>query len=30
LDVNEFNSEKKVEEFIGFLPVLAYNGSSMK
>ena len=30
LDVDEANTEKKVEEFIGFLPVLAYDGSSMK
>lgn len=30
LDVNEVNPEKKVEEFISFLPVLAYDGSSMK
>jgi hypothetical protein len=30
LDVNESNPEKKVEEFISFLPVLAYDGSSMK
>ena len=30
LNVNEANPEKKVEEFIGFLPVLAYDGSSMK
>src|SRR5207245_2124284 len=30
LNVNESNSEKKVEEFISFLPVLAYDGSSMK
>jgi Family of unknown function (DUF6088) len=30
LDVNESNPEKKVEEFIHFLPVLAYDGSSMK
>ena len=29
LNVNESNPEKKVEEFIHFLPVLAYNGSSM-
>jgi hypothetical protein len=28
--VNESNPEKKVEEFIHFLPVLAYDGSSMK
>ena len=30
LNVNGENPEKKVEEFIGFLPVLAYDGSSMK
>ncbi len=30
LNVNDANQEKKVEEFIGFLPVLAYDGSSMK
>lgn len=30
LDLNESNPEKKVEEFIHFLPVLAYDGSSMK
>ena len=30
LNVNESNPEKKVEEFINFLPVLAYDGSSMK
>ncbi len=30
LSVNESNPEKKVEEFISFLPVLAYDGSSMK
>ena len=30
LNVDEGNPEKKVEEFIGFLPVLAYDGSSMK
>lgn len=29
LNVNEANPEKKVEEFISFLPVLAYDGSSM-
>ena len=28
--MNESNPEKKVEEFIKFLPVLAYDGSSMK
>ncbi|MFM7577066.1 MAG: hypothetical protein ACKO5Q_09055, partial [Microcystaceae cyanobacterium] len=30
LNVDESNPEKKVEEFIQFLPVLAYDGSSMK
>ncbi len=30
LDVNEGNPEKKVAEFINFLPVLAYDGSSMR
>ena len=30
LNVTESNPEKKVEEFIHFLPVLAYDGSSMK
>ena len=30
LNVDEGNPEKKVEEFIKFLPVLAYDGSSMK
>ena len=30
LNINEDNPEKKVEEFISFLPVLAYDGSSMK
>lgn len=30
LDINEANPEKKVEDFIGFLPVLAYDGSSMR
>ena len=30
LNVGENNPEKKVEEFIKFLPVLAYDGSSMK
>lgn len=30
LNMNESNPEKKVEEFINFLPVLAYDGSSMK
>ena len=29
-NVDETNAEKKVEEFISFLPVLAYDGSSMK
>ncbi|MBD3386412.1 restriction endonuclease [candidate division KSB1 bacterium] len=30
LNVDESNPEKKVSEFINFLPVLAYDGSSMK
>mgnify|MGYP003996728685 CR=1 FL=1 len=30
LNVNESNPEKKVAEFIRFLPVLCYDGSSMK
>ena len=30
LDINESNPEAKVGEFIKFLPVLAYDGSSMK
>ena len=30
LNVDDDNPEKKVEEFIEFLPVLAYDGSSMK
>lgn len=30
LNINESNPEKNVEEFINFLPVLAYDGSSMK
>lgn len=30
LNINEDNPEKKVEEFIHFLPVLAYDGSSMR
>lgn len=30
LDVNEPNPEKKVAEFIHFLPVLAYDGSTMR
>jgi len=30
LNVDEANPEKKVEEFIHFLPILAYDGSSMK
>lgn len=30
LDVNESNPEKKVAEFINFLPVLAYDGSTFK
>ncbi len=29
LNINESNPEKKVAEFINFLPVLAYDGSSM-
>lgn len=29
LDINESDSEKKVDEFISFLPVLAYDGSAM-
>ena len=29
LNINENNPEKKVEEFISFLPVLAYDGSAM-
>ncbi|MBR6405084.1 MAG: GIY-YIG nuclease family protein [Lachnospiraceae bacterium] len=29
LDVNETNPEKKVADFVNFLPVLAYDGSSM-
>lgn len=29
LDINESDPEKKVAEFISFLPVLAYDGSSM-
>ena len=29
LNVNESNPEKKVEEFISFLPILAYDGSAM-
>lgn len=29
INVNESNPEKKVEEFISFLPVLAYDGSAM-
>lgn len=29
LNINESNPEKKVEEFINFLPVLAYDGSAM-
>jgi hypothetical protein len=28
--VNESNPEKNVDDFINFLPVLAYDGSSMK
>lgn len=30
LNVNESNPEKNVDDFINFLPVLAYDGSSMK
>lgn len=30
LNIDEANPERKVEEFISFLPVLAYDGSSMK
>jgi hypothetical protein len=30
LNINESNSESKVAEFVHFLPVLAYDGSSMK
>lgn len=30
LNINESNPEKKVNEFINFLPVLAFDGSSMK
>ena len=30
LNVGDSNPEKKVEEFIKFLPILAYDGSSMK
>lgn len=30
LNVNEDNPEKKVEEFISFLPVIAYDGSTLK
>lgn len=30
LDVSDKNPEQKVEEFIEFLPILAYDGSSMK
>ncbi len=30
LDVNEGNPEKKVAEFINFLPVIAYDGSTMR
>jgi len=30
LDVNESNPEKKVSEFISFLPVIAYDGSEMR
>ncbi|MDO4549134.1 MAG: GIY-YIG nuclease family protein, partial [Clostridia bacterium] len=30
LDINESNPEKKVSEFINFLPVIAYDGSTMR
>lgn len=30
LSINESSAEKKIEEFIHFLPVLAYDGASMK
>lgn len=30
LNINEANPEKKVSDFIKFLPILAYDGSSMK
>jgi len=30
LNVNEGNQEEKVEEFVKFLPVIAYDGSTMK
>jgi len=30
LNIDEVNPEKKVEEFIHFLPILAYDGSSMR
>ncbi len=30
LNLNESNPEKKIEDFIHFLPVLAYDGSAMK
>lgn len=30
LNLNENNLEKKVEEFISFLPILAYDGTTMK
>lgn len=30
LNIEESNPEKKVEEFINFLPVIAYDGSSMR
>jgi hypothetical protein len=30
LNIDESNPEKKIEEFISFLPVLAYDGSGMK
>ena len=30
LNISENNPEKKVEEFVNFLPVLAYDGSTMR
>ena len=30
LNVNESNPEKKVDEFVNFLPVIAYDGSTMR
>ena len=30
LSIKEYSAEKKVEEFIKFLPILAYDGTSMK